>query len=163
KKCLGVGILVTSLLVIAGSALGQQQSSRKAKEQFVGTWKLVAYEVGASLPMGRDSVGLLTYGADGRMSLQVMRFDRPKFLASGGKEGGYESGTAEEVMSAYRGYIAYFGTYEVSEEGRFVTHHIEGSLFPNWVGRGQIEFFELSGDQLTFGVDPIRYIWKRRK
>ncbi len=163
KKCLGVGTLVTSLLVFAGSALGQQQSSRKAKEQFLGTWKLVAYEVGASHPMGRDAVGLLTYSADGRMSLQVMRSDRPKFLASGGKEGGYEAGTAEEVMSAYRGYIAYFGTYEVDEKGSFVTYHIEGSLFPNWVGRDQIEFVELSGDRLTFGLDPIRYIWKRVK
>ncbi|MFB3095068.1 MAG: lipocalin-like domain-containing protein [Candidatus Acidiferrales bacterium] len=163
KKCLGVGTLVTSLLVFAGSALGQQQSSRKAKEQFLGTWKLVAYEVGASHPMGRDAVGLLTYSADGRMSLQVMRSDRPKFLASGGKEGGYEAGTAEEVMSAYRGYIAYFGTYEVDEKGSFVTYHIEGSLFPNWVGRDQIEFVELSGDRLTLGLDPIRYIWKRVK
>ncbi|MFQ5658555.1 MAG: lipocalin-like domain-containing protein, partial [Candidatus Methylomirabilales bacterium] len=137
------------------------QSSQKAKEQFVGTWKLVSYEVGASHPMGRDAVGLLTYDANGRMSLQVMRLDRPKFRATGGKEGGYEAGIAEEVMSAYRGYIAYFGTYKVDEKGRFVTHHIEGSLFPNWVGRDQIEFFELSNDRLTFGIDPIRYVWKR--
>ncbi|MFQ5946720.1 MAG: lipocalin-like domain-containing protein, partial [Anaerolineae bacterium] len=69
----------------------------------------------------------------------------------------------EEVMSAYRGYIAYFGTYEANEEGRFVTHHIEGSLFPNWVGREQIELFELSGDRLTLGLNQIRYIWKRMK
>ncbi len=163
KKCLGLGILVSGLLFFASTTLGHHQSSRSAKEQFVGTWKLVSYEVGASHPMGRDAVGLLTYGADGRMSLQVMRSDRPKFLASGGKEGGYEAGTAEEVMSAYRGYIAYFGTYEVDEKGPFITHHIEGSLFPNWLGRDQIEFFELSGDQLTFGIDPIRYIWKHMK
>ena len=163
KKWLGISILVSSLLVFAGSALGQQQSSRKAKEQFVGTWKLVSYEVGASHPMGRDAVGFLIYDADGRMSFQVMRSGRPKFRASGGSRGGYEAGTAEEVMSAYRGYIAYFGTYEVNEEGRIVTHHMEGSLFPNWVDRDQIEFFELSGDRLTFGLDPIRYIWKRMK
>ena len=161
KKCLGLGILVSGLLFFASTTLGHHQSSRSAKEQFVGTWKLVSYEVGASHPMGRDAVGLLTYDADGRMSLQVMRSDQPKFLASGGKEGGYEAGTAEEVMSAYRGYIAYFGTYEVDEEGGFVTHHIEGSLFPNWLGRDQVEFFKLSDDELMFGIDPIRYIWKR--
>ncbi len=155
--------LVSGLLFFASTTLGHHQSSRSAKEQFVGTWKLVSFEVGASHPMGRDAVGLLTYDADGRMSMLVMRSDRPKFRASGGKEGGYEAGTAEEVMSAYRGYIAYFGTYEVNEEGRIVTHHMEGSLFPNWVDRDQIEFFELSGDRLTFGLDPIRYIWKRMK
>ena len=163
KKWLGVGILASGLLVFAGNALGQQQSSRKAKEQFVGTWKLVSYEVGVSHPMGRVAVGLLTYDANGRMSMQVMRSDRPKFRGSGGKEGGYEAGTAEEVMSAYRGYIAYFGTYEVNEEGRFVTHHIEASLFPNWVGRDQVEFFELSEDRLTWGLNHIRYTWKRMK
>ena len=163
KKWLGIGILVSSLLVFAGNALGQQQSSRKAKDQFVGTWKLVSYEVGASHPMGRAAVGLLTYDANGRMSMQVMRSDRPKFRASGGKEGGYEAGTAEEVMSAYRGYIAYFGSYDVNEKGGVVSHHIEGSLFPNWVGRDQIEFFKISGNRLTFGLDPIRYIWKRVK
>ncbi len=163
KKWLGISILVSSLLVFAGSALGQQQSSRKAKEQFVGTWKLVSYEVGASHPMGRDAVGFLIYDADGRMSFQVMRSGRPKFRASGGSRGGYEAGTAEEVMSAYRGYIAYFGTYEVNEEGRFVTHHIETSLYPNWVGRDQVEFFELSEDRLKWGLNHIRYTWKRMK
>ncbi len=163
KKWLGVGILASGLLVFAGNTLGQQQSSGKAKEQFVGTWKLVLYEVGASHPMGRDAVGLLTYHANGRMSMQVMRSDRPKFRASGGKEGGYLAGTAEEVMSAYRGYIAYFGTYEVNEEGHFVTHHIETSLYPNWVGRDQVEFFELSEDRLKWGLNHIRYTWKRMK
>ena len=165
KKCLGVGTLVTSLLVFAGSALGQQQSSRKAKEQFLGTWKLVAYEVGAGHPMGRDAVGLLSYHANGRMSMQVMRSDRPKFRVTGlgDIQGGFDVGTAEEVMSAYRGYIGYFGTYEVNEEGRFVTHHIEASLFPNWVGKDQVEFFELSEDRLTLGLNHIRYIWKRMK
>jgi len=130
KKILGIGILASSLLIFLGNALGQQQSSRKTKERFVGTWKLVSYEVGASHPMGREAVGLLTYDANGRMSLQVMNPHRQKFRASGGKEGGYEAGTAEEVMSAYRGYIAYFGTYEVDEKGRFVTHHIEVVSFP---------------------------------
>ncbi len=165
KKWLGVGTLASGLLVFAGNTLGQQQSSRKAKEQFVGTWKLVSYEAGASHPMGRDAVGLLTYDANGRISLQIMRPDRPKFRITGlgDIEGGYEAGTAEEVMSAYRGYIAYFGTYEVNEEGRFVTHHIETSLYPNWVGRDQVEFFELSEDRLTWGLNHIRYTWKRMK
>ena len=165
KKCLGLGILVSGLLFFASTTLGQQQSSRKAKEQFLGTWKLVLYEVGASHPLGRDAVGLLSYHANGRMSMQVMRSDRPKFRVTGlgDIQGGFEVGSAEEVMSAYRGYIAYFGTYEVNEEGRFVTHHIEASLFPNWVGKDQVEFFELSEDRLTLGLNHIRYTWKRMK
>ena len=171
KKCVGLSMLLASLLIFAGNARGQQQpsevpqrpSTRAAKERFVGVWKLVSYEVGASHPMGRGAVGLLIYGADGHMSLQIMRPDRPNFRSDGSKEGGYEVGNAQETQSAFRGYIAYFGTYEVEGKERFVTHHIEGSLFPNWIGRDQIEFFELSDDQLTWGLDPIRYTWKRMK
>lgn len=171
KRCLTLGILLSSLLVVADNTVGQQQAfgkrqrsvSRETREQLAGTWTLVSYEVGVTHPMGQDAVGLLIYGADGRMSLQIMRPDRPKFRSDGSKEGGYEVGNAQETTSAFRGYIAYFGTYDVEEKERFVTHHIEGSLFPNWVGRNQIEFFELSDNQLTWGLDPIRYTWRRIK
>ena len=169
KKCLGVGLLLSSLLVFAGDTLGLEQSSRMpqrsssrgTKEQLIGTWTRVLYEVGESHPMGCDAVGLLIYDPDGRMSLQIMRPDRSKFRSAGSKEGEYEVGSADETTSAFRGYIAYFGTYEVREKERFVIHHVEGSLFPNWVGRNPIEFFELSDDRLTFGLNPIRYIWRR--
>lgn len=169
KWFLGAGILATSLLGFAGTGIADHHSAKAPKElpvqevkkQLVGVWKLVSYEFGTTHPMGRDPVGLLIYGADGHMSLQIMRPDRPKFQTAGGKEGGYDSGTAAEAMSAFRGYIAYFGTYEVDEKGKFVTHHIEGSLFPNWVRRDQIEISKLDDDRLTIGWDPIRYTWKR--
>jgi hypothetical protein len=171
QKGFGLSVLLSSLLVFAGNSLGRHQafgkphiaSARVTQERLVGTWKLVSYEVGVTHPMGRDAVGLLIYDGDGRMSLQIMRPDRPKFLSAGSKEGGYEVGSPHETMSAFRGYIAYFGTYDVKEKERFITHHIEGSLFPNWVGRDQIEFFEVSEDMLTWGLDPIRYSWKRIK
>lgn len=158
QKCLGVGILVWSLLLFTSNAPGQQLASQQVKKQLVGTWKLLSYDVGTTHPMGRDPVGLLIYTGDGRMSLQAMHPGRPRFV--GEASTGHEHGTPEEVASAYRGYIAYFGTYEVNEGGS-VTHRIEGSLFPNWVGRDQIELFKLSGDRLEFDIDPIRYTWKR--
>lgn len=158
QKWLGLSIAVWSLLVFANNTLGEQESSQRIKKQLVGTWKLVSYDVGTTHPMGRDPVGLLIYTGDGRMSLQAMLPGRPRFV--GEASTGHEHGTPEEVVSAYGGYIAYFGTYEVNERGS-VTHRIEGSLFPNWVGRDQIELFKLSGDRLEFGIDPIRYTWKR--
>ncbi|MHA2204100.1 MAG: lipocalin-like domain-containing protein, partial [Candidatus Hodarchaeales archaeon] len=39
--------------------------------------------------------------------------------------------TLEEIKSAYEGFIAYFGTYEINNKEGTVTHHWEGSLFPN--------------------------------
>lgn len=50
-------------------------------------------------------------------------------------------------------YISYAGTYEVHED--YVLHHIEVSLFPNWVGGTQKRFFERDGDRLTLISPPI--------
>ena len=125
------------------------------KEQFIGTWKLVSSEFRLSAdkavyPLGRDAVGMLTYDTSGHMSAQLMRLDRPAF-ASGDQVGG----TPEEIKSAFEGFVAYFGTYEVNEQKGIVTHYVEGSSFPNWVGTDQIRFFEFSGDRLTLTTPPI--------
>jgi hypothetical protein len=49
--------------------------------------------------------------------------------------------------------MAYCGRYEV--HGDHVVHHIEQSLFPNWVGTSQKRFIELEGDRLTLTTDPF--------
>ena len=41
-------------------------------------------------------------------------------------------GTDDERARAFATFIAYGGRYEVT--GDTVTHHVETSLFPNWVG-----------------------------
>lgn len=125
------------------------------REQFIGTWKLVSSEIRLSdgqliYPLGRDAVGRITYDTSGHMSCQLTRLDRPAFSS-----GDQWSGTPEETKSAFEGCVAYFGTYEVNEEKGTVTHHVEGSLFPNWVGTDQRRFFEFSGDRLTLTTPPI--------
>jgi hypothetical protein len=63
--------------------------------------------------------------------------------------------------------MAYCGRYEV--HGDHVVHHIEQSLFPNWVGTSQKRFIELEGDRLTLTTDPFetsrtsaaRAVWER--
>jgi Lipocalin-like domain len=50
-------------------------------------------------------------------------------------------------------YLAYCGRYEV--EGDVVVHHIEMSLFPNWVGGDQRRQSELSGDKLVLRTPPM--------
>lgn len=126
------------------------------KEHFTGNWKLVSSEFRLPdgqvvYPMGRDAIGMLMYGAGGHMCVQIMRTDRRNF-ASGDRLGG----TTEEIKSAFEGYVAYFGTYEINQEEGTVTHQIEGGLFPNWVGVNQKRFFEFSGDQLTLRASGIR-------
>jgi len=126
------------------------------KENFVGMWKLVSYEFrlldGQEVyPYGRDAVGILMYSAGGHMCVQIMRAHRLNF-ASGDRL----MGTAEEIKSAYEGYAAYYGTYEVNPEEGTVTHRVEGNLFPNWVGVDQKRFFELSNNMLTLSTPEVR-------
>jgi len=126
-----------------------------AKEQFIGTWKLVSSEFRHSdgqltYPFGRDAVGIIMYDANGHMSVHIMRPDRPAFAS-----GDQLEGTPVEIKSAFEGFVAYYGVYEVNQEEGTVTHHVKGSLFPNWVGSAQRRFFEFSGNRLTISTPPI--------
>jgi hypothetical protein len=121
-----------------------------------GTWRLVSFEMQKSdgqvvYPLGKSAVGVLNYDVEGNMSVQLMRLDRQAFAANDQLKG-----TPEEVKSAFEGYVAYFGKYEVNEEKGTVTHRLKGSIFPNWVGSDQVRFFELSGDRLTLRAPPIQ-------
>ena len=70
-------------------------------------------------------------------------------LATGDVVGGSE----EERAAAFSTYLSYCGTYEV--EGDVVVHHIEMSLFPNWVGGEQRRQFEPSDDKLVLRTPPL--------
>lgn len=124
-------------------------------EKFTGTWRLVSNEFRQSdgqltYPYGRDAIGLAMFGADGCFSAQIMRPDRPTFAS-----GDNRKGTPVEIKAAYEGFFAYYGVYEVNQEERTVTLHVEGSLFPNWVGSAQQRFFEFSGNRVTLSTLPI--------
>ncbi|ANZ14497.1 lipocalin-like domain-containing protein [Streptomyces noursei] len=45
-------------------------------------------------------------------------------------DGEVHGGTGAEQAEAARGYLAYAGTYTVTDD--IVEHHVEHSLFPNW-------------------------------
>jgi hypothetical protein len=123
-------------------------------ERFIGTWKLVSCEARSSndevsYPYGRNPFGMILYDSDGKMSVLIMRRNRPKFASDNRWRG-----TSEEIKTAFEGIIAYCGTYEVNEEKGTVTHHVEGSSFPNEVGTDKVRVFKFSGDQLTLITPP---------
>jgi hypothetical protein len=129
------------------------------KEAFVGAWKLISIEaIGpdgqrriAVQYMGKNPVGLIIYHPTGYMSVQYMRDPRPTFAS-----GSARNATLEEIKSAYFGYAAYFGTYEVDEKEGFVIHHIQGSLFPNEVGIDYKRTFKISGDRISLTTPPVK-------
>lgn len=121
----------------------------------VGTWRLASWQaIGADgsidQPMGERPEGLLVYSDDGTMLVLLGRRDRARM------SGGDVSGSSlEERAEAMRTFIAYGGRYRV--QGSRVTHHVEMSLFPNWVGTRQVREATLhdGGSRLTLVSPPI--------
>jgi hypothetical protein len=119
-----------------------------ATNELVGTWALVATEWRRAdgrhgNPFGAGAVGVLTYDAAGNMSAQVMRAERPVAPAD------HATGIETAMASAFAGYIAYFGTYEIDAAMRVVVHTVIGSAFPAWVGGTHNRRFVVEGDRLT--------------
>ncbi len=136
--------------------------------RFLGTWKLISCEHRLengtiTYPMGDNPVGVLIYTPDGYMSGTLMNANRPRFRTTDLFEG-----SDSERAQAARTYVHYTGPFEVWEDR--VIHHVEASLFPNWVGTRQQRFYQFSGDTLELSTNPFvseggrqtaHLLWKR--
>lgn len=126
------------------------------RERLVGAWVLESYEAcdpdgSVHEPFGPDPVGLLVYGADGRMAVQAMDPRRPRWT-----RGAPEDQRRAERTAAADGYIAYAGRFELEDgEEPVVVHHVETSLVPNWVGRPQRRAVALDGDRLRLTAPAL--------
>lgn len=152
---LGVALLLsgTTSAVRAESVKKENTMATSVKSgiasQFIGTWKMVAVEERrpngevVEPRYGARPSGYIMYAATGHVAVQIMKPGRPRFASNDA-----EQATQVEAKSAFDGYGAYFGTYEINEAEGYVIHHVEGSVFPNYVGTDQKRGFELSGDQL---------------
>jgi hypothetical protein len=58
------------------------------------------------------------------------------------------------------GFVGYAGRY--SFHGDRVVHHVELSLFPNWVGSNQERSSSLPGDRLTLSASPLLLAGKQQ-
>jgi hypothetical protein len=132
-------------------------------QRLVGAWELVSFENiaadGTRRPGNYDR-GQITYDASGRMSAQLMnsanKADQPPQ-------------TDEARAAAYRRYLGYYGPFVVDEGTGTVTHIVEGSSNPSWIGSRQVRYYTLSQDnqQLTLSVRNAEgrvtgtLVWKR--
>jgi len=118
-----------------------------------GRWRLVSYEARSAQgavrhPMGPDASGVLQYTSDRKVSVHIM--------TRGGDR-----------------YFAYYGDYEVDEARGAVTHLIELSSDPGFVGARNLRFAALEGEgagarltlsgPMSFDGEPhtIRVVWGR--
>lgn len=127
--------------------------------RLVGTWRLVSIAGDRLRPYrGQRPQGMLVYDATGHMAVQITP-DRPRAAYAG------RLPTSSEAMDALLGYTAYFGTYEVNEHERTVTHHREGNINPGKVDSvvRRYEFLADDGIVLRPRESGSAYTWRRVK
>jgi hypothetical protein len=140
----------------ADAAKGRIKSmSKEVMPTLAGSWKLISFHSKDSTgqttySFGKDAQGRLIYEPNGRMAVQLMNPNRPRFAS------GDPLVTSEaEVRAAFGGYTAYYGTYSVNPDEQAIVHHIEAALLPNWVGTDQRRQFEFDGKYLTLKGDLL--------
>ena len=57
--------------------------------------------------------------------------------------------------------MAYYGSYDVDEAAGSLTHHVQGSWFPNWVGEDQPRLYGIADGKLTLTTPP--FVGKRNQ
>lgn len=124
----------------------------------MGTWKLVSALLttlgGESRKLlGENPSGLLTYTADGRMTVIIASSGRQALSVADPV-----SAPAAERAEAFATFSAYAGRYTFDEDR--VTHHVEVSWYQNWVGTEQIRFVKQQGNRLTLTAPPDLGPWR---
>ena len=109
------------------------------RDDLLGTWHLESYvsesDGAVDEPLGPGPVGIIMYTDDGYMSAQLMRRDRPAHA------------------TAASGYLCYSGPFTVDEAASVVSHHVEVSLLPNWVGGTQVRHGRLDNGALVLRAE----------
>lgn len=123
---------------------------------FIGTWRLLDYSFihddgVIEKPWGTDVRGYLLYSAEGYMSGNLSPARRRRGVIERSNDNIEPAGRPRRN----RRYIAYTGRFTV--EGDKVTHHVEASLFPHWVGRPEVRHYQFDGDRLTLRTDLLRH------
>jgi hypothetical protein len=125
---------------------------RSGRERLIGSWKQVSSE--ETLPDGSivrlDEIVLVTYDASGHMSGQAMRRSEAK-----------QKVPSDSIYQS-NGYDAYFGTFTVNEDKHTITHHVEGGVARQLVGKDLVSSYLFEGERLILKPTSIgRLFWRR--
>jgi len=145
RRLAGVVVIGCCVLMPVGSA----QTGDAGRRRVAGAWRLESRTVRAAngdvVPdavLGKEPIGRLFYDASGHMMLQMMRRDREQAISV--RTNPAEAKNARVVL----GYDAYFGTFRVNDRDGTITHHVEGSLFPEDLGKDFTRGLTVEGDRL---------------
>jgi hypothetical protein len=138
------------------------ETSSDEAHALIGTWRVVEFadidKDGRWVYLfGEHPRGYFVYDATGHVHIQIMKAPPlTPFPEANSDEG--KPPTAEHALAAFNAYVAYFGTYTVDAEKHVVTHHVEGSLSPDYTDTDQPRPFKLEGDRLEIGDGKT---WRR--
>ena len=126
--------------------------ARAAEFALPGTYRLVS-EQRTIVDTGEvisttSSQGYITYGADGRVIVLIVRQPRPR-------PEGAEKITDAQRIDLFRTMTAYAGTYTF--DGTTVEHNIEISMNEVWSGTKQIRTVKRDGDRLVYATPPFPF------
>jgi hypothetical protein len=118
----------------------------------IGSWRLVSVRApdegaGNDAPFGSSPRGVLTYGADGRMSVIITHGGR------GSLSGDFVASSTDQRAEAFATWFAYAGRYTLT--GDEVRHHVEVSTVENWVTTDLVRQVNLEGDRLILHTAPM--------
>jgi hypothetical protein len=149
-RLLAVPLLIAVTLDAQAPA---NRTAAAASTRIVGSWQLMSRTVrradGSTIVdpvLGAKPIGRLIYDASGGMSLQMMRVGRKDAITTPANP--QDKANPRVIL----GYDSYFGRYTVDEKAGTVTHHVEGSLFPEDVGDDWVRPFKSDGNTLTLSL-----------
>ena len=121
-----------------------------APDWLLGTWRLVSVlredlRTGVKADFfGPDPIGYITYSADRRMMVVIVRSDRQKPAGA--------RATPAEADALWKSLVSYAGTFSI--DGDEITHHVEVSWNESWTGTHQTRRFRLAEGRLTLETPP---------
>lgn len=160
-------ILVACLLTCASGA----QSAQEVRQNIVGTWKLVSSqwtlktgEKTFDPVLGPRGMGFLIYSADGHMCAELMNPDRPAWKNTA-------KPTDPEKLSAFNGYFAYCGRYEIDAEKHLLVHLPEISMTQDYIGTRQVRPYHFEGTRMILAdkanddpeLESWQLVWEKVK
>jgi hypothetical protein len=123
-------------------------------EELAGTYKLISstrkiVDTGEVLDTwGKNPIGFIMYGKDGRMLALIVNDGRPKPES-------VEKMTDQHRADLFRTMTAYGGTYKF--DGKRVEHHIDISWNEVWTGTTVVRDLTRDGDKLVYTSPAVPF------
>jgi hypothetical protein len=125
------------------------------KENIIGTWLLVSFELTSKTfnkkmyPYGLNPIGTLIFSADNYMTVAVMSDKREPLTVDS-----IQMASEQEKIRSIDTYLSYSGTWRIEDDKIFV--NVMVSLLPNWTNKEHFRFFQLTDDHLTFQTPTMK-------